>query len=394
MLGTPGALVGRCRSDRGGHRCRGVVRRDREHDLHVDVRVAGDQVGERLAAGLLDGGAHRSGRARHPANHGARRHHERQDVRMRPMLATVADRVPSGGAWVHEVKWDGMRVLVDVHDGGVTVWSRNERDVTAAYPELEQIGRDYDDMLLDGEVVALDGGRPSFHALTERMHVSDRRRAQRLAATRPVTLMVFDLLRLFGSDLTAQPWSARRALLDRLDLTGRNWQVPEVYEDGPQLLAATKEQGLEGIVSKRRTAPYAVGRRSADWRKTAHRSSLSVVVGGWRKEVGSDGRLGAVLVGLPDGAGGWRYAGRVGSGLAGTAGEALALRLRPLTRSASPFADEVPALDANGTTWVEPRVVIEVRTLELTGQHRLRQPAYLGVRSDLSPADLEEVDDA
>ena len=183
---------------------------------------------------------------------------------MRPMLATVADRVPTGDAWVHEVKWDGMRVLVDVRDGVVTLWSRNERDVTAAYPELEGIGRDYDDMLLDGEVVALDGGRPSFHALTERMHVADRRRAQRLAATRPVTLMVFDLLRLFGSDLTVQPWAARRALLDRLDLSGRNWQVPEVYEDGPQLLAATKEQGLEGIVSKRRTSPYAVGRRSSD----------------------------------------------------------------------------------------------------------------------------------
>jgi len=209
-----------------------------------------------------------------------------------------------------------------------------------------------------------------------------------------MTLMVFDLLRLFGSDLTVQPWSARRALLDRLDLSGRNWQVPEVYEDGPQLLAATKEQGLEGIVSKRRTAPYAVGRRSSDWRKTAHRASLSVVVGGWRPEVGSNGRLGAVLVGLPDGSGGWRYAGRVGSGLAGSAGEALAHRLRPLRRDTPPFADEVPTIDAQGTTWVEPRVVIEVRTLELTGQHRLRQPAYLGVRSDLNPADLDEVDDA
>ena len=303
---------------------------------------------------------------------------------MRPMLATVADRVPTGDAWVHEVKWDGMRVLVDVSDGVVTLWSRNERDVTASYPELSEIGRDDDEMLLDGEVVALDGGRPSFHALTERMHVADRRRAQRLAATRPVTLMVFDLLRLFGSDLTGQPWSARRALLDRLDLSGRNWQVPEVYQDGPQLLAATKKQRLERIVSKRRAAPYAVGRRSSDWRKTAHRASLSVVVGGWRPEVGSNGRLGAVLVGLPDGDGGWRYAGRVGSGLAGTAGEALALRLRPLRRDTPPFADEVPAIHAQGTTGVEPRVVIDVRTLELTGQHRLRQPAYLGVRSDLS----------
>jgi bifunctional non-homologous end joining protein LigD len=242
--------------------------------------------------------------------------------------------------------------------------------------------------------VALDGGRPSFHALTERMHVADRGRAQRLAVTRPVTLMVFDLLRLFGTDLTGQPWAARRKLLENLALDGRHWQVPAVYDDGPQLLAATAEQGLEGIVSKRRDAPYSANRRSGDWRKTAHRSSLSVVVGGWRPEVGSEGRLGSVLVGLPDGDGGWRYAGRVGAGLAGSAGEALGRRLRPLRRDTSPFADEVPAPDANGATWVEPTLVLEVRTLELTGQHRLRQPAYLSVRSDLTPADLAEVDDA
>ena len=236
----------------------------------------------------------------------------------RPMLATVAERVPTGEAWVHEVKWDGMRVLVDVRGGAVSVWSRSERDVTAAFPELDGLGEAYDDMLLDGEVVALEGGRPSFHALTERMHVTKRRQAEQLVASRPVTLMVFDLLRLFGNDLRTQPWSARRALLEQLELGGRSWQVPEVYEDGAGLLAATAAQGLEGIVSKRRSAPYATGRRSPDWRKTAHRATRSVVVGGWRPEVGSSSmRLGAVLVGLPDGDGGWRYAGRVGSGSRG-----------------------------------------------------------------------------
>ncbi len=313
----------------------------------------------------------------------------------RPMLATVAERVPTGDAWVHEVKWDGMRVLVDVRGGVVSVWSRSERDVTAAFPELDALGSAYDDMLLDGEVVALEGGRPSFHALTERMHVSKRRQAEQLVASRPVTLMVFDLLRLFGNDLRAQPWSARRELLEQLDLAGRAWQVPAVHDDGADLLAATAAQGLEGIVSKRRAAPYATGRRSPDWRKTAHRASHSVVVGGWRQEVGSSaGRLGAVLVGLPDGSGGWRYAGRVGSGLAGSAGQALAMRLRRMGRDDSPFSDDVPPIDANGTTWVQPRLVIEVRALELTSQHRLRQPAYLGVRSDLTPDDLVEAEDA
>lgn len=316
---------------------------------------------------------------------------------MRPMLATAADAPPHGPQWVHEVKWDGMRVLVDVRGGRVTVTSRTERDVTAAFPELDALADTYDDLLLDGEVVALDGGLPSFHALTERMHVGERRRAERLARSRPVTLMVFDLLRLFGQDLTGQPWSARRALLEKLELDGRSWQVPEVHDDGDVLLRVTGEQGLEGVVSKRRSAAYTPGRRSADWRKVAHRRTYSVVVGGWRPEAGSGAssgdRLGAVLVGLPDGDGGWRYAGRVGSGLAGSAGVALLRRLQGAGRQGSPFSDEVPRVDASGTTWVEPRVVVEVRTLQLTAAHRLRQPSYLGVRHDLTPEDLQEVGD-
>jgi len=310
----------------------------------------------------------------------------------RPMLATPTEHVPSGEAWAHEVKWDGMRVLADVREGRVRVWSRTEREVTAAFPELDALGEAYDDMLLDGEVVAMEDGRPSFHALADRMHVSSRTRAVRLAQTRPVTFMVFDLLRLFGEDLTGQPWSARRRLLEQLDLAGPHRQVPPVYDDGEQLLAATAEQGLEGVVSKRRASPYRPGRRSPDWRKYAHRSTYSVVVGGWRPETGSAGRLGAVLVGLPEG-GGWRFAGRVGSGLAGADGERLLHRLSGLGRPDSPFADEVPGIDAQGTHWVEPEVVVEVRTLELTDQHRLRQPTFLGVRTDLTPSDLREAAD-
>jgi bifunctional non-homologous end joining protein LigD len=319
-----------------------------------------------------------------------------QDVRMKPMLATLAERVPTGPEWVHEVKWDGMRVLADVRAGRVTLYARSGNDVTASYPELGGLGEDYDDMLLDGEVVALDGGRPSFAALADRMHVKDSRKAARLATVRPVTFMVFDLLRLFGQDVTGQPWTARRALLEKLDLDSRHWQVPPVFDDGAQLLAATADQGLEGIVSKRRTATYAAGRRSPDWRKKAHRTSLSVVVGGWRPETGSTSRLGSVLVGIPDGDGGWRYAGRVGSGLVGGAGKRLSEILEPLRASASPFADEVPREDSVGTTWVRPRIVVEVKSLGWgggAGGSRLRQPAYLGVRADLTPEDLQETSD-
>ena len=310
------------------------------------------------------------------------------------MLASVADGIPRGADWVHEVKWDGMRVLADVHDGRLVLSSRTGRDVSVSFPELGGLAETYDDLLLDGEVVALDGGVPSFAALAERMHVSSPRRAAQLATTRPVTFMAFDLLRLFGSDLTSQPWSARRELLERLDLRSSAWQVPPVYDDGEELFEATREQGLEGIVSKRRSAPYAPGRRSPDWRKSPHRATLSVVVGGWRPETGTTNRLGAVLVGTPDGSGGWEYAGRVGAGLAGVAGARVGRLLEPLGRSGSPFSTDVPREDAVGAFWVEPTLVVEVQSLGRGSTGKLRQPAYLGVRSDLTPADLHEVSDA
>lgn len=318
------------------------------------------------------------------------------------MLATVGDAVPSGEEWVHEVKWDGIRLLADIREGQVRLFTRSGRDVTVSYPELAGLGTvagaAYDDVLLDGEVVAFVDGRPSFAALAERMHVRSARAAAELAARQPVTYVVFDLLRLFGQDVTTAPWHARRALLEQLDLQGGPWQVPPTFDDGDQLLAATAEQGVEGVVSKRRSSPYRAGKRSADWRKLAHRVSRSVVVGGWRPEVGSSGstsqaRLGAVLVGVPDGAGGWRFAGRVGSGLAGRAGERLLRLLRPLGADDNPFSTSVPREDSDGTTWVRPVTVIEVRHLGWGGGAdgpRLRQPAYLGVRADLDPRDLAD----
>jgi ATP-dependent DNA ligase len=282
-----------------------------------------------------------------------------------------------------------MRVLVDVDDGHVKLLSRNGNDVTVSFPELSAlVGPGMpDNMLLDGEVVALDGGLPSFSALAERMHVSDARRARRLAIARPVTFMAFDLLRLYGVDLTSRPLAERRASLERIGLAGPNIQVPPTYDDGDALHAATLEQGLEGVVSKRLSSRYSPGRRSADWLKFPHRGSISVVIGGWRLETDSSSRLGAVLVGRP-GPNGLSYLGRVGSGLAGKAQEAVLDALRPLTIDASPFSDEVPGVDAEGTVWVRPEVVVDVQALGLSTQGRLRQPAYRGLRPDLSPGEL------
>lgn len=307
------------------------------------------------------------------------------------MLATKGDHVPGVG-WTHEVKWDGMRVLVDKSVRGLRICSRNENDVTVSFPELHAIGEVADDFLLDGEVVALGEGVPSFGALADRMHVKDATRAGRLAEKNPVTLIAFDLLRLDGEDLTSLPLSERRARLEGLELDTLPhrmgaWHVPPTYDDGPMLLAAAEQQGLEGIVSKRLSSPYRPGLRSKDWLKFPIRPTGSFVVGGFRFETDSTHRMGAVLVGQPTDDG-LAFRGRVGSGIAGKAGRLLSELLTPLVVNEAPFTEVLPRVDRVGTVWVSPVLVVDVQYLRLTTDGRLRQPAFRGVRTDLTATDL------
>jgi len=213
-----------------------------------------------------------------------------------------------------------------------------------------------------------------------------------LAERSPVTLMTFDLLRLYGVELLGRAWSDRRATLERLELQGPRWQTPPTFEDGGLLHAATREQGLEGIVSKRVGSTYRPGVRSPDWLKSPHRGSTSVVIGGWRPE--STGtvqdRLGAVLVGVP-GPGGLRFLGRVGAGLAGRAGDSLRRSLSTIELEESPFVTEIPPEDAMGARWVHPVLVADVESLGLGHQGRLRQPAFKRLREDLSPDDVDDL---
>lgn len=309
---------------------------------------------------------------------------------MRPMLATTGTHVPDGGDWVHEVKWDGIRLIGVAGPAELRLLTRNGNDATIAWPELVQdLGRD---LVVDGEVIALnDRGLPDFRVLGERMHLRDRRKAARYAAARPATYMVFDVLRLDGEDLTGTPWTGRRTVLERLHAEGAlgSWQVPPTYDDGGMLFEATLAQGLEGIVSKRRDAPYLPGVRSRAWLKFPHRFRGSYVVGGWRPQEGTTDRLAALLVGEPTPQG-LLYRGRVGSGI-GRQQSALLKELL-VAAEAIPFADEVPREDLKGTFWTRPLLVVEVEThghgTGLAAGGRLRQPSYQGVRTDLTPQDL------
>ena len=170
---------------------------------------------------------------------------------LRPMLA-VAAALPEGPQWAYEFKWDGIRALADIRGGRQRLYARSGTEITVAYPELAPLAQQVGDALLDGEVVRLgESGQPSFTALAERMHVRDPHRAAQLAASVPVTYMIFDVMRLDGADLTGRPYRSRREALEALGLGGARWAVPPVFADGAATYEAAGENGLEGVVAKR-----------------------------------------------------------------------------------------------------------------------------------------------
>ncbi len=308
-----------------------------------------------------------------------------------PMLAVAGGLPPERGTdWRYEFKWDGVRTIAYVEGGRARLVSRGEHDRTAAYPEIRRLGEALGSRqaVLDGEIIALDAqGRPSFEALQPRMLVDDAARARRLAATVPVTYMVFDLLHLDGRSTLTLPYVERRRRLDELGLADDHWTVPASHEGpGADVLAAARAAGLEGVVAKRADSPYRAGQRSSDWVKVKLQRTQSVVIGGFTAPKGSRTGFGALLVGIP-GEDGLGYAGKVGTGFSEQAITDLLARLRPLRRPRQPFDPPVPPADAADATWVQPDLVGEVRFTDWTRAGRLRQPAWLGLR-DMAPSDV------
>jgi bifunctional non-homologous end joining protein LigD len=307
-----------------------------------------------------------------------------------PMLATSGG-LPPGDGWAFEIKWDGVRAIGYAEGGRLRLASRRANNITARYPELRELGRalGVHEAVLDGEVVAFDDdGRPSFQRLQRRMHLTSEAQVRRLSQSDPVVYVIFDLLFLDGHSLLAQPYEARRARLLELGLNGPAWQTPAHHVgDGAALLAASRAQGLEGIVAKRLDCPYTPGRRSGGWVKVKNVRRADVVVGGWVEgEGGRSGRLGALAVGWYDDAGALHYGGRVGSGFTETELKRVGRLLEPLARGESPFtAGSKPPKEVH---FVAPELVAAVDYGDITDTGTLRHPRYKGLRDDLDPADV------
>jgi bifunctional non-homologous end joining protein LigD len=305
-----------------------------------------------------------------------------------PMLAKLAPLPADDEGWATEVKWDGVRAIAYCRPGRLRLQTRNLNEVTAQYPEVRRLSRRLGsrDAVLDGELVAFDDeGRPSFERLQQRIHQTSESVVRRRMKSHPVTYVIFDLLYLDGHDLMDRPYVARRERLEPLELSGESWQTP-AYSTGhaAELLAASAEHGLEGIVMKRLDSRYAPGRRNGSWLKVKNVGRQELVIGGWVPGTGRRaGRVGSILIGYHDEGGELRYAGKVGTGFSESTLEELGERLREIERDTSPFADEGVPRNAR---FVEPVLVAEIEFRELTAEGMVRHGSFKGLRED-KPAD-------
>ncbi len=303
-----------------------------------------------------------------------------------PMLATPAKLPADETGWAFEVKWDGVRGLSYIEGGKLHMESRNLKDFTPRYPEVwplaEQLaGRD---AIIDGEVVAFDEkGRPSFGVLQNRMHLANAAEVRQRMVDTPVLYVIFDVLWLDGASLMRLPYRERHAALEELGLNGPAWRTGGTQEGGGnELLAAAREQGLEGVVAKRIESTYEPGVRAKAWLKIKVKHEQEMVIGGWMPGGGNrEGRLGALLLGYYEGTD-LRFAGRVGTGFSDKTLASVGQLLEPLARDTSPFSDQVPYREAR---FVEPQLVGQVEFSEWTHLNTLRHPVFKGLRDDKDP---------
>ncbi|WP_239133582.1 non-homologous end-joining DNA ligase [Rugosimonospora africana] len=306
------------------------------------------------------------------------------------MLATLGE-VPDPPGWGYEFKWDGVRAVVYLDAGKLRVASRNDRDVTPSYPELRTLLGRFPKrrVVFDGEILALDDrGVPSFSLLQQRMHVQAP--SAGLLARVPVRLYLFDVLHLGGRPVLDEPYEWRREQLAELGLDDGVATTPPYWADdaGRDLLRAAADLGLEGVVAKRLDSAYRPGARSRAWIKTPLNTTVEVVIAGWKAGGGRrQGMIGSLLLGAYDRAGTLAFVGHVGTGFTGEMLRDLAGALRPLHRSSSPFAEQVPREHARDAHWVEPRLVGEVAYRTLTPDGRLRHPSWRGLRPDREPGE-------
>lgn len=291
---------------------------------------------------------------------------------------------PSGDRWIAQIKWDGVRMLVYCDGRETRLINRRGNDRTSQYPEF---GRpetycSAGSFILDGEMIAFDRSKPSFHEVMRRDGL--RREAAIAAAARqiPVVYMVFDILYCDGEWVTDRPLAERQRLLESVVVPGPYAQLTGNFSDGDALFAQMEARGMEGVVYKDLTSRYTPGAKDGRWRKRKIFRDLYAVVGGITYR---DGAVNALLLGLYDPDGKLRYIGHTGPGkLTGGAWSELTRSLEAARIGSRPFASDPER--AKDAVWVEPRQVVKVQYLEWTNGGTLRHPVLQAAAPGVEPS--------
>jgi bifunctional non-homologous end joining protein LigD len=297
--------------------------------------------------------------------------------RLQPMLATLTDAPFDDPDWVFETKWDGFRMIASIHNGKVTLYSRNGQIISDSYRPVAQVLELVKaDAVLDGELVALDRHGVSRFQLLQNA----------LRAEAPLRYCVFDVIFEDGEDLRDLPLLERKKRLRRLLpkhklVAYSGHQV----ERGTVFFREAQKRGLEGIMAKRASSPYLSGARTADWLKIKTARQQEAVIAGFTAPRRSRPYFGALVLALREGSE-WRYIGHVGTGFSRAMLEELHGKLTKLRAASSPFSKRVK--DEAVTTWVKPRLVAEIKFTEWTSAGEMRHPVFLGLREDKRAEDV------
>jgi len=305
-----------------------------------------------------------------------------------PQLAKLGESPPQGEQWIHELKWDGYRILATIAKGEVRLWSRNALEWTDKIPDIRDAvdALDLESGALDGELIAGTGTKRDFNLLQSTLS------GERLGK---LSYALFDVLHLNGVDVSGAPLLERKALLQELleDAPAHLAFSSHIKGDGQAAFELAGKQHFEGIISKRGDQPYQGG-RSEDWRKTKQLASDEFAVVGYTEPKGSRTGFGSLLLAKPDPERGWRYVGRVGTGF----NDQL---MRELTKKLTKGGGKKPTAhvgttdtDLRTATWFPPRFVVEVFFRGIGRQDLLRQPSLKTIREDKDVKDLADSDRA
>jgi bifunctional non-homologous end joining protein LigD len=299
------------------------------------------------------------------------------------MLADVSTKVPTTGNWMYEVKWDGIRAMISLDEGKIRILSRNQRDITTAFPELTAEGSFSATCgLFDCEIVCLDSaGRPMFKEVINRMRQTSESAAARAKAKNPAVCYVFDCLYLDGRPVVNEPVERRREWMADAVKKDSAYRVSQTVEDGEALFEAAREAGLEGIMAKKLGSPYTPGRRSESWLKIKTRTTMDCLIIGYTKGKGDRAAtFGALHLARRDGDA-LHYLGKVGTGFDDKTLAAVKAEIAKVPEGKRPIKEK-PVDDAV-SVWLKPALWCEVQYASMTSNDTLREPVFVRMRPDL-----------